>query len=469
MGCCCSIKNPGNTSIGRVVDCPKCGRVFPASTTNFNFNEHLDNCLLSSNNQVHPYVGITYWEKVQLDGEYKWILKTYDPNMIINEKEIHKESFGSKQVWVRGRLEKFRIPWQNGCQIIQIQQANILESSLAAISQLRTRFLHGEIKIKFEEDTIVQDAGGLLREWSTQVILTMVKLGFLIKTDTVEIMYRLNPNVQTDLNKRQVFHFLGQLIAKCLFERIPISCYLDRTLIRQMIGQKVTLSDMELYDKDLYHAWKFILKQDVESLQLNFTIDQNGKNHSLKTNGNEMEVTQENVKEYVDLCIQFYSQKSIEPYISDFLNGFHLIIPKSVISVFNAEEFEMFLFGLPFLDLDDWINNSIYKGCDRYDVHICWFWDILKQWNQDQLKQFLRFCTGSTRVPVEGFAKLESNRGEVSLFCIEQSIFDQNNPYPRAHTCFNRIDLPKYQNKQQMEMFLLATLDESLNGQFGLE
>lgn len=50
MGCCCSIKNPGNISIGRVVDCPKCGRVFPASTTNFNFNEHLDNCLLSSNN-----------------------------------------------------------------------------------------------------------------------------------------------------------------------------------------------------------------------------------------------------------------------------------------------------------------------------------------------------------------------------------------------------------------------------------
>ena len=69
--------------------------------------------------------------------------------------------------------------------------------------------------------------------------------------------------------------------------------------------------------------------------------------------------------------------------------------------------------------------------------------------NQTQLSNFLLFSTGSGRVPLGGFAELESNRGNISKYkinCVEY-VPDIKN-FIKAHTCFNRIDLPKFPNKQ---------------------
>lgn len=69
----------------------------------------------------------------------------------------------------------------------------------------------------------------------------VVKLGYLQQTYTDEVTYRLNPNPTGDggnphFERRKLFTFLGILVGKCLFERIPIGCYLDRTLIKQVLG-----------------------------------------------------------------------------------------------------------------------------------------------------------------------------------------------------------------------------------------
>jgi hypothetical protein len=47
--------------------------------------------------------------------------------------------------------------------------------------------------------------------------------------------------------------------------------------------------------------------------------------------------------------------------------------------------------------------------------------------------------------------------------------FDRRNPYPKAHTCFNRLELPLYHNeKQQLEM-LRAVVENNLEGVYGLD
>lgn len=51
----------------------------------------------------------------------------------------------------------------------------------------------------------------------------------------------------------------------------------------------------------------------------------------------------------------------------------------------------------------------------------------------------LHFVTGTGRVPMLGFKYLESNRGEFKPFHIMQVPFDPTNPYPKSHTCFNRL------------------------------
>jgi hypothetical protein len=40
---------------------------------------------------------------------------------------------------------------------------------------------------------------------------------------------------------------------------------------------------------------------------------------------------------------------------------------------------------------------------------LLWFWEVLKDFNEEQRRLLLRFCTGSSRVPPGGFAELQPN------------------------------------------------------------
>jgi hypothetical protein len=74
--------------------------------------------------------------------------------------------------------------------------------------------------------------------------------------------------------------------------------------------------------------------------------------------------------------------------------------------------------GVPFIDVVDWRNFTEYTGYDKNDEIILNFWDILNEFNQEQLKRLLQFCTGSKGVPIGGFKELISNRDKLSPFTI---------------------------------------------------
>jgi len=54
---------------------------------------------------------------------------------------------------------------------------------------------------------------------------------------------------------------LGIIIGKAIFERISISCYLDRTILRQIVGQPIHLEDVYTYDENIYKSMKQILNE----------------------------------------------------------------------------------------------------------------------------------------------------------------------------------------------------------------
>lgn len=76
-------------------------------------------------------------------------------------------------------------------------------------------------------------------------------------------------------------------------------------------------------------------------------------------------------------------------------------------AVFDAKELEMMIAGVPFIDVDDWEANSIYKG-SLFRTHQVarWFWLEMHTFDQKQLAKILQFSTGSSRTPVEGFRYL---------------------------------------------------------------
>ena len=85
------------------------------------------------------------------------------------------------------------------------------------------------------------------------------------------------------------------------------------------------------------------------------------------------------------------------------------------------------------------LNNSIY-------------------FKSEQKKKLLFFITGTNRVPFEGVGQVSLNisRGHVS-----------KNALPTAHTCFNQLVLPNYQNRQILEEKLLIAINNAEG--FGLK
>jgi len=76
-------------------------------------------------------------------------------------------------------------------------------------------------------------------------------------------------------------------------------------------------------------------------------------------------------------------------------------------------------------------------------------------------------------VPINGFSGLESSRGQKAKFCIQKVDYDaaKGGPManlPRAHTCFNRLDLPKYPDKEAMKIAIDYLANNDILG-FGIE
>ena len=67
-------------------------------------------------------------------------------------------------------------------------------------------------------------------------------------------------------------------------------------------------------------------------------------------------------------------------------------------------------------------------------------------------KRFLRFVTGSDRVPVGGMAEMS--------FKITR-IRDRPDNLPEAHTCFNQLVLPDYPDKDRLYQKLTIALSNA--------
>ena len=80
----------------------------------------------------------------------------------------------------------------------------------------------------------------------------------------------------------------------------------------------------------------------------------------MKPNGRNIPVSEENKKEYINLVCQMKMTGAIRQQLNSFLEGFYDIIPKRLIAIFNEQELELLISGLPTIDIDDLKANSEY-------------------------------------------------------------------------------------------------------------
>ena len=81
---------------------------------------------------------------------------------------------------------------------------------------------------------------------------------------------------------------------------------------------------------------------------------------------------------------------------------------------------------------------------------------------KEDLARLLMFVTGTSLVPLEGFAGLQGMRGS-QHFSIHRAGSD-NALLPCTHTCFNQLDLPAYSSEEVLKDKLLMAISEGGEG-----
>ena len=150
--------------------------------------------------------------------------------------------------------------------------------------------------------------------------------------------------------------------------------------------------------------------------------------------------------------------------------GFYSVVGRKNFHDITPAQLEEIICGKGEIDIDDWMKNTLYEEpyTSKHQV-IQWFWAAVHTYTQDQLAKLVQFVTGTSRIPVGGFAVLESNRGNYAKFCIRQMPSSENkSPFPHAHTCFNRLTLPIYESYVELKVKFDFIIEQEVTG-FGID
>jgi len=71
----------------------------------------------------------------------------------------------------------------------------------------------------------------------------------------------------------------------------------------------------------------------------------------LKPGGEEVPVTEENKKEYVELVVEYRIVRRVKEQFDAFMSGFSELIPLELITVFDERELELLIGGMSEIDV----------------------------------------------------------------------------------------------------------------------
>ncbi|KAJ7644179.1 hypothetical protein FB45DRAFT_897156 [Roridomyces roridus] len=386
------------------------------------------------------------------------------PTNVDDNAPQYKRDYRRKVIYFRSQ-PKMRV--LNGKCDVKVRRTRVLEDSYTAVMAFSPEELKRRLMVNFDgEDGL--DYGGVGR----YMLMRRREWFFLLSHEIFNPSYglfdsrtssQINPGSGINPDHLSYFKFIGRCLGLAIFHRRFLDAYFVPSFYKMILGKAMTLSDLEAVDADLHRSLNWMLDNDItDVLDETFTVTEErfGEHVTieLKPNGGDIPVTEENKKEYVDAVVSYRISRRVKSQFDAFMEGLLELIPSELINVFDERELELLIGGMAEIDMDDWTKFTDYRGYEKTDQVIEWFWQCIRSWPAERKSRLLQFTTGTSRVPVNGFKDLQGSDGP-RRFTIERS----GDPMglPRSHTCFNRLDLPPYQDYESLETKLIFAIEET--------
>ncbi|VDN02159.1 unnamed protein product [Thelazia callipaeda] len=374
----------------------------------------------------------------------------------------YSRDYKCKYEYLRSNLPKASVSTK--CEIT-VRRHRLFEDSFRQVMKFLPAQLRSKLWVDFESERGL-DYGGVAREWfyllSHDIFSPYYGLFEYSATDNYTL--QINPHSETcNPEHLSYFHFIGRIIGIAIYHGKLLDAFFIRPFYKMMLGKPITLNDMQSVDSAYFNSLVYIKENDPEDLGLYFAVDEDvfGQVNTveLREGGAEIRVTEANKDEYIALIIKWRFVSRVEYQMKALMKGVHEMIPPNLLSIFDPNELELLVCGLQKIDVKDWKDNTLYKnGYSPCHPVIQNFWKCLLAFDNEMRARLLQFVTGTSRVPMNGFRELYGSNGP-HKFTIER--WGSVDMLPRAHTCFNRIDLPPYTSFHEMKERLTTAIENS--------
>ncbi|EFJ46920.1 hypothetical protein VOLCADRAFT_75266 [Volvox carteri f. nagariensis] len=377
--------------------------------------------------------------------------------------------FDNKRAWFRSKVRATpdnERPY--GSLRLAVRREHVFEDSFYQLRGRPAEEMKLKLNVTFQGEEGI-DAGGVTREWYQVMAREMFNpnLALFVAVPDGGSTFQPNPNshVQNDrgISHLDYFRFVGRVVGKALYDGQLIDAYFTRSFYKHLLGSPLTHVDLEAVDPEYYKALAWMLSNDItDVLDLTFTAETDffGRKETVELvpGGKDIRVTESNKREYVNLVARHRMTTSITAQINAFLEGFWQLVPRHLIAIFNDHELELLISGLPDIDVDDLRASTEYSGYSATSPVVRWFWEAVGEMDKQERAQLVQFVTGTSKVPLEGFKALQGISGP-QKFQIHKAYGDGSR-LPSAHTCFNQLDLPEYESKEQLVERLKVAVHE---------
>jgi len=238
----------------------------------------------------------------------------------------------------------------------------------------------------------------------------VIKYGIFVYNENTR-QYWFNRNSFESANE---YRLIGMVIGLAIYNGVILDIHFPEVVYRKLCGKTLTIEDIESYDPEIYRSMKQTKEYngDISDFCLTFAVTYQyfgeTKTYNLKPNGVNIDVTEDNKHEYINLLKKYYLEDAIRQQFNAFQQGFLEVVGGPALGLFAPKELENLICGNPVLDFDALQATAQYEG-GYYADHelILWLWEVLEEFNERQKRKFLMFATGSDRAPIRGLQELK--------------------------------------------------------------
>ncbi|XP_047044555.1 E3 ubiquitin-protein ligase UPL5-like [Lolium rigidum] len=336
-----------------------------------------------------------------------------------------------------------------------IYRSQLLFESLLYISTATRDELHAGLDVEFVNEEAIGD--GVAREWVTLVCRALF--------DPQQGLFSPCPH-----NRRRFF------LNPALAHKIQVGVLFDRTLFSRLSGRPITLEDIADADPSMYASCRKILEMDpdlIDSNALGLTFAREvgafGSREviELLPGGRDVPVDSKNRSQYIDLLIQDLFANSTKDQLNHFAEGFRFMLvrpelQRAFFQSLDLEDLDQMLGGrMSTIDVQEWKENTTYRGYSEQDDQINWFWKAVASMTAEEQRRLLFFWTSVEYLPFDGFGG-----SELSMH-ISKASSKTPDHLPSSRTCMYRLNLPCYTSFDMTLSRLRMVAQDHVSNSFG--